>query len=395
LDRGSVRDLAARLGVGDRQLRRLFLRHLGASPVAVAQTRRVLFAKKLIDETPLSMAQVGLAAGFSSVRRFNGAIREAYGAAPRDLRRTSAPHRSTGDGCDLTLRLAYRPPFDWSAITRFLAARAIPGVESVSPGAYRRTLVSNGGEGLLEVSPDPGADHLVAHIRLEDAAPLHRIAERTRRIFDLGADPDVIAADLARTPRLRDAVREAPGVRVPGAWDGFELAVRAVLGQQVSVKGANTLAGRLVTRFGARSRLAAGDADLHSLFPTPEALATADIAEIGIPRARAEAISALARAIAGGELDLDAPQDLDEAVAQLTAFPGIGEWTAHYIAMRARNEPDAFPATDLGLRRALARNGRPISGAELRSIAEDWRPWRAYAAMLLWTRRSTAVTQAW
>jgi AraC family transcriptional regulator of adaptative response / DNA-3-methyladenine glycosylase II len=386
LDRAGVGELAGRLGLGERQLRRLFLRHLGASPGAVAQTRRLLFAKKLIDETRLPMAQVGLAAGFASIRRFNAAIRDAYGVAPRELRRRSGPRTGADGSCDITLKLAYRPPFDWPGINRFLAARAIPGVESVSPDAYRRTLAIDGAEGRLEVAPDPGAHQLVANIRIEGAAPLQQISERIRRIFDLGADPDVIAADLAGAPHLRDAVRAAPGVRVPGAWDGFELAVRAILGQQVSVKGATTLSGRLVMRFGERSRRAAGDDALHSLFPTPAVLASADIAEIGLPRARADAISSLAGAVARGELDFDAPRDLDDAIAQLTSLPGIGEWTAQYIAMRALGEPDAFPATDLGLRRALAIDGRPMGDGELRAAAEGWRPWRAYAAMLLWTR---------
>jgi AraC family transcriptional regulator of adaptative response / DNA-3-methyladenine glycosylase II len=383
LDRGGVGELAARLGVGDRQLRRLFLRHLGASPVAVGQTRRVLFAKKLIDETSLSMAQVALSSGFSSIRRFNDVIQKTYGVPPRALRRRSSADRSRAR--DITLKLAYRPPFDWTAIIRFLAARAIPGVESVSPAAYRRTLSVGGREGLLAVFPDRDAHRLVAHIRLDDPMPLQQISERIRRLFDLGADPDVIAADLARAPRLREALRAQPGLRVPGAWDSFELAVRAVLGQQVSVKGATTLCGRLVARFGERSDIAGGEGDLHSLFPSPEVLAAANLGEIGLPRARSAAISALARAVVGGELQLDASRDLDAAITQLTALPGIGEWTAHYIAMRALREPDAFPATDLGLRRALGSNGRPSSGAELRDIAEDWRPWRAYAAMLLWT----------
>jgi AraC family transcriptional regulator of adaptative response / DNA-3-methyladenine glycosylase II len=385
LDRGGVAELAARLGVGDRQLRRLFLRHLGASPVAVGQTRRVLFAKKLIDETPLPMAQVALSAGFASIRRFNDAIQKAYGLPPRDLRRRSSPDRSQNIAGDITLKLAYRPPFDWTAIINFLAARAIPGVESVSSTAYRRTLAVAGVEGVLAVSPDPGAHRLVARIRVEDPTPLQAISERIRRLFDLAADPGVIAADLARAPHLCEALRAKPGLRVPGAWDGFELAVRAVLGQQISVKGATTLSGRLVARFGERSSIARGDGDLHSLFPTAETLAASDLTEIGLPRARAAAISSLAGAVADGELRLAAPRDLDAAIEQLTALPGIGEWTAQYIAMRALREPDAFPATDLGLRRALGATGRPRSGAELRDIAEGWRPWRAYAAMLLWT----------
>jgi len=331
------------------------------------------------------MAQVALAAGFSSVRRFNDAIQKTYGAPPSALRRRGSPARSRSRACDITLKLAYRPPLDWSAITRFLAARAIPGVESVLPTAYQRTFAVDGSAGLLAVFPDPGAHQLVAQIRLEDPRPLQQISERIRRLFDLDADPAVIAADLARAAQLREAVRARPGLRLPGAWEGFELAVRIVLGQQVSVKGATTLCGRLVDRFGARLEIAGAGGDLRALFPSPEVLAAADLSGIGLPRARAAAISALARAVAGGELQLDASRDLDSAVAQLTALPGIGEWTAHAIAMRALREPDAFPATDLGLRRALGSNGRPLSEAALRDIAEDWRPWRAYAAILLWT----------
>jgi AraC family transcriptional regulator of adaptative response / DNA-3-methyladenine glycosylase II len=384
LDRGSVGELAARVGVGERQLRRLFLRHLGASPVSVAQTRRVLFAKKLIDETALPMVQVGLSAGFSSVRRFNDAIRSTYGRSPRELRSHRGRKAPSDDGCHLTLSLAYRPPFDWNALQRFLAVRAIPGVESVPGNCYRRTLVIGDSEGLLEVAPDPGANQLIARIRLEDARHVQTISQRTQRIFDLGADPAVIASDLGRDPFLAERLRAAPGVRVPGAWDGFELAVRAILGQQVSVKGATTLSGRLAERFGHPARLAKDDPDLAFLFPTPAILAESDIAAIGLPKARAEAIRSLARAVAAHEIDLDETCGLDDSIARLTALPGIGEWTAHYVAMRALREPDAFPHSDLGLRRALADPTGPISASRLRVISERWRPWRSYAAMLLW-----------
>ncbi len=393
LDHGNVSELAARVGVGERQLRRLFLRHLGASPVSVAQTRRVLFAKKLIDETALPMVQVGLSAGFSSVRRFNDAIRSTYGRSPRELR-SHRGHRNPSDDYNLTLSLAYRPPFDWNTLQRFLAIRAIPGVESVAENSYRRTLAIGDSEGLLEVAPDPSANQLVARIRLEDARHVQTISQRVQRIFDLGADPAVIASDLGRDPILAERLRAAPGIRVPGAWDGFELAVRAILGQQVSVKGATTLSGRLAERFGHPARLAKDDPDLTFLFPTPAILAESDIAAIGLPQARAEAIRSLARAVASDALDLDGCCDLDDSIARLTALPGIGDWTAHYIAMRALREPDAFPHSDLGLRRALADPTGPISASRLRVISERWRPWRAYAAMLLWTSTSIEKSDA-
>lgn len=388
LDGGDVGTFAARLGVGERQLRRLFAHHLGASPGAVAQTRRVLFAKKLIDETDLPMTEVALASGFSSIRRFNDAIRNVYAMPPRELRSRSAIRTRTDGTCDLTLRLAYRPPFDWSALTQFLAFRAIPGVEAVTNESYRRTFAFDEGQGSLEVSPDPKRALLLARIRFDGAVPLQRIAERVRRIFDLGADPAVIMADLGRSETLRDAVAAAPGIRVPGTWDAFELSVRAVLGQQVSVRGATTLCGRLVERFGTPARFGCGGTGAWALFPSAAILAEADVASIGLPRSRAAAISALARAAVDGVLDFGACGDLDEIVARLVNLPGIGDWTAHYIAIRAANEPDAFPAGDLGLRRAVGEEGRPATGAALRSLAESWRPWRAYAAMLLWTQAS-------
>jgi AraC family transcriptional regulator of adaptative response / DNA-3-methyladenine glycosylase II len=394
LDHGRVDDLAARLGVGDRHLRRLFLEHLGATPTAVAQTRRVLFAKKLIDETDLSMGEIAHSAGFSSVRRFNAVLRETYGRAPRELRRGRNPDGS-GTGSEITLRLPFRPPFDWASVAAFLAPRATPGVEEASPDFYRRTVRIDGVRGVIAVRPVEGESWLAVRIALSGPALLIDVAERARMIFDLGADPEPIASHLRRDRRIARVLRKVPGVRVPGAWDGFELAVRAILGQQVSVRGATTLAGRIVAKYGdpldvdgssLRSRL--GTDGLHLLFPGPERLAAADLTTSGLPRARARAISTLASSVASGEIRLDGTGDPDATMAQLTDLPGVGEWTAQYIAMRALREPDAFPATDLGLRRALGNGKGPAPGGRVREQAEAWRPWRAYAAMALWMAAS-------
>jgi AraC family transcriptional regulator of adaptative response / DNA-3-methyladenine glycosylase II len=380
LDEAGTEALAARLGVGDRHLRRLFSTHLGASPHAVASTRRTLFAKQLIDQTSLPMAQVAFAAGFSSVRRFNDAMQAAYGRPPRALRRLAG---RAAAGAPLELRLGYRPPYGWDDLLAFLAARAIPGVESVSDGCYRRSFRLGGSVGWLEARLLPESRQIGVRIRAIGALRLIDLAPRLRGLFDLGADPEEIAAQLAEEPVLREALRRAPGVRVPGALDGFELAVRAILGQQVSVAAATRLAGRLAQRFGeelpadCRPRDGADAPVLE--FPQPERLADADIAAIGMPASRAEAIRALARSVARGELRLEPGADPTETRARLVALPGIGDWTAAYVAMRALREPDAFPSGDLGLRRALG-----IARAELDARAERWRPWRAYAAMLLW-----------
>ena len=386
LDAGRVDDLARRLGIGERHLRRLFVEHLGASPLAVAQTQRILFAKKLIDETALPMAAVAQAAGFASVRRFNDAVLKTYGRPPRLLRRARRGDGNGGRSGDVRLKLPFRAPYDWDAMLRFLDLRATPGVESARAGAYQRSVSIDGVRGLVEVRAVRGEKHLLARIRLSSAAPLIQVAERLRRIFDLGADPHEIASHLRRDPRLAPLVRARPGLRIPGAWDGFELAVRAILGQQVSVKGATTLAGRLVQAYGEPLVLdtrEAEDESLRFLFPEPEALAGADLTALGLPRSRAAAISCLASAVARKELVLDAVGDLEETLRRLRALPGVGDWTAQYIAMRALREPDAFPATDLGLRRALAEDGEPASANEVARRAESWRPWRAYAAIHL------------
>jgi len=280
----------------------------------------------------------------------------------------------------MTVRLAFRPPLDWSGLLGFLAPRATPGVEAVAGGVYRRTIGLGDAAGTIEVRAAAGEPHLVMRVRRRR---LPEVVERARRLFDLDADPVRIADHLARSPELAPLVARRPGLRVPGAWDAFELAVRAVLGQQVTVRGATTLAGRLVRAFG--RPLDRAEDGLTHLFPRPEALADTDLASIGLPRARAATIRGLARAVARGELVLDASRGLEDAVARLAAVPGIGAWTAHYIAMRALGEPDAFPAADLGLRRALGNGAGPLAPARVAERAEAWRPWRAYAAMHLWT----------
>jgi len=361
LDEASVDHLAERLGIGSRHLRRLFLRYLGATPVAVAQTRRVHFAKKLIDETRLPMTQVALASGFGSIRRFNATFQKLYGRTPSELRQSN---RQNGqEPGHYTFRLGYRPPFDWDSLAAFLAARAIPGVESVEDGEYRRNILLDGRPGAIAVRPSAEKNYLELQIRYPDPAALFRIVERVRQIFDLGADPGEVASHLKRHVRLKPMVRAFPGLRVPGCWDGFELSVRAILGQQVSVKGASTLAGRVAARFGSPF-------DGGFLFPRPEILADADLAPVGLPRQRADSIRGLAASVALGEVRFDGSLPPEEFERAITRISGIGPWTAQYIAMRL-GEPDAFPAGDLYLR-AVARE------------AEAWRPWRAYAAMYFW-----------
>jgi AraC family transcriptional regulator of adaptative response / DNA-3-methyladenine glycosylase II len=382
LDEGSVEGLADRLGIGERHLRRLFLKHLGASPIAVAQTKRLHFAKQLIDETDLPMAQIAFEAGFLSLRRFNAAMKRAFDRSPTHLRKAGRS-RAKGSGGELVLRLPFRPPLDWDRIERFLCVRAIPGVEAVRPRSYRRVVRLDDAVGVLEVTPTDGQPFLSLRIPSQLSKGLLMIIERIRRLFDLGAVPSEISAHLSGDPCLAPRIEVCRGLRVPGAWDGFELAVRAVLGQQVTVRGATTLIGRLVQAFGERV-IEDPDADITHTFPAPDVLATANVERIGLPRARAACVRALAAAVSRGDLSLNESVGLERSIAQLTEIPGIGPWTAHYIAMRALGEPDAFPEGDLGLRRALS-NGRLISTSALAERAEQWRPWRAYAAMTLWS----------
>lgn len=390
LDELDVEGLADRLGVGERQLRRLFRQHLGASPVAVAQTRRVLLAKQLVHETRLPMTEIALAAGFGSVRRFNETFRQLFHRPPSALRRGSAPELSSGPAGEVTIRLRYRPPYDWPSMLAFLARRAIPGVETVTGERYARAIEIDGVRGTVAVEPEDGA--LRATVRFARLSALPKIIARLRRVFDLAADPQAIGAQLAEDPALAPLVAARPGLRVPGAWDGFELAVRAVLGQQITVAAAIGLAGKLVARHGAP--LAPGETatpGLTHVFPAAERVAAADLTTLGMPRSRVACLSSLAAAVAADPQIFGAGRTLEDAITRLRGLAGIGDWTAQYIAMRELREPDAFPAADIGLLRALAdRTGRRPTPAELLARAERWRPWRAYAAQHLWAADAEA-----
>jgi AraC family transcriptional regulator of adaptative response / DNA-3-methyladenine glycosylase II len=376
LQDGGVEGLAERLGVGSRHLRRLFLQHLGATPSAVAQTQRLHFAKKLIDETSLPMNQVALASGFGCVRRFNARILSVFHRTPTQLRRLRRQTIIQPQNQYL-FRLRFRPPYDWSGMLAFLAPRATPGIETVDSERYRRSISLDGDRGYFEVSLDETNNTLVVRVQFGNPNSLFFIVERIRAMFDLNADWAAIVEGLGTDPILRVSLSAHPGLRVPGCWTGFELATRTILGQQVSVQAATTFAGRMVKTFGQPFPGANG---LTHLFPTPEALAKARLAGIGLPRARAETIQTLAREVCNGRISFDRIVDSEDFLIRLCEIPGIGKWTAQYVAMRALGEPDAFPSGDLGLLHALdLRTPR-----ELDERAESWRPWRAYAVMYLW-----------
>jgi AraC family transcriptional regulator of adaptative response / DNA-3-methyladenine glycosylase II len=384
----SLEELADKLGVTDRQMRRVFHGEFGVSPIEYWQTQRLLLAKQLLTDSRLSVAAVALASGFQSLRRFNVALKKRYRMTPTELRRKQKKDPA-GNASEFSFRLGYRAPMDWDRLLDFLGRRAIPGVEAVAEGAYFRTVRIVRGEtehrGFLEVRNVP--DQRLISVRLSDTlAPVCVVVlERIRRLFDLEVDPAAIAAVLG--PLAKDR----PGLRVPGSFDGFETSIRAVLGQQISVAGARTLAGRLVERFG--SRIDVPIASLSHIFPTASriARATADeIGRLGITGRRVETIIALARSINRGELLLEPCNRVEGTLRQLRKIPGIGEWTAQYIAMRALSWPDAFPHTDLGIRHALAEN-KP---ARILEMTEKWRPWRAYAALHLWAGLPSKKTDA-
>jgi AraC family transcriptional regulator of adaptative response / DNA-3-methyladenine glycosylase II len=382
LDDGNLEQLADRLGVTSRHLRRLFGKHLGASPLAVAHTQRLHFAKNLIDQTSLSMKDISIASGFGSVRRFNDTFKKTYGRSPGELRRR---RDATVTASAFAVQLPYRRPFDWDGLLTFFAARATPGVENVQDGRYLRTIAIGDERGILDVQHS--GDHLLLSLHGIGTTSLFSIVQRARSLFDLDASTDEIARVLSVDSRLKALLKKKPGVRVPGSWDGFELTVRAILGQQISVSAATTLAGRIADRYGERFEVAVDGLQKapDRLFPEPQRLMRARLENLGIIAGRARTIRSVARAVVDGTLSFDTAGSPDDFCELLQSIKGIGDWTAQYVAMRALKSPDAFPASDLGLLRAFDRPGKPrMRPVELMNRAEEWRPWRAYAALLLW-----------
>jgi len=390
-DEESLPALAARLGIGERQLRRLFVERLGAPPIAVRRTRRLLFAKQLLTETRLPVIQVALAAGFGSLRRFNAAFRDAYRMAPSDLR------RHPGASCDdsLALRLAFRPPFDLQSTLEFLRARALPGVEVVDALGYARVLAPDpedphSGPAWLRVGAWPNDAHAMK-LEVHGAAParLLGIIDRLRRMFDLDADPRGIDQVLSACDTLRPLVRRRPGLRIPGGWDGFEIVVRAIISDRTPPAVARATTERLTKRFGTAVS-ATPMPGLDRLFPTPAALADADLGSVGLGPAQAHTIRAIGRAMIDRRVDFKPEHTLDEFVTRWTSLPGISTWTAHYLALRALGHPDAFPINDVLLSRTRSATGVRLAARDVFAAAEAWRPWRGYAAVHLWRQAGAA-----
>ncbi|MGB6306569.1 MAG: AlkA N-terminal domain-containing protein, partial [Steroidobacteraceae bacterium] len=355
-------------------LRRVTEAELGVSPIELAQTQRLLLAKRLLGETRLSLTEIAFASGFGSVRRFNALFKARYGLSPRALRGAPAP--AEGVHC----QLEFRPPFAWSRLLDYLGRRAIPGVEMADATHYRRTVAIEDHRGWMAVSRGKKDNALDVEISPSLTPVIGAVIARVKRLFDLGAVPDAVSALLLQDPLLAKVVRKIPGLRVAGAFDGFELAVRAILGQQVSVKGATTLAGRWAQAFG--DPIATPFPELNRLTPSAQrmlGIGADEIAALGIVGARARCLSGLARAVLDKQVVLSFAPNVEDQIEGLMRLPGIGPWTAHYIAMRALHWPDAFPSGDLMLMRAANASER-----ELQQLSQAWRPWRAYATHYLW-----------
>jgi AraC family transcriptional regulator of adaptative response / DNA-3-methyladenine glycosylase II len=380
LDGASVSTLADELEVTPRQLSRLFRDHIGASPVEVAQTRRIHFAKKLIDETDLPFAEICFAAGFGSVRRFNSVFSAAYQRSPTQLRRQQPKQRLPEKS--IRIALAYRPPFDWQSMLAFLKYRHIPGVEHVTENSYARTISIDGMAGDFKVEFAEHSTDLQVEINFPDSKALYNIVDRIRSLFDLRADSESIERFFKQDAVLKPLVEKYTGMRVPGCWDGFEVSVRAILGQQVTVAAATTLAGRLVKKLGAP--YLGHNKHLSRVFPSAQTMAGSELEGLGIVGARIYAIKTLAQKVAAGEIVINCTVPTERFVQTICTIKGIGEWTAYYIAMRALNDPNAFPYSDLILCRAATEPGRSLTPKQLRELSRCWQPWRAYGVILLW-----------
>ncbi len=397
VDREGVEGLSRRLGYSTRQLNRLVTAEVGTGPLAIARAQRSQTARILLETTDLPITEIAFAAGFASVRQCNDTVREIFADTPSGLRARAAKTalgkravRQRSDAAGIRLRLPCRRPFDPRSILDFLGARTLPAVESLTDGTYRRSVRLPHGHGVLALSAplsdDPdGPAYAEGELRLSDLRDLTTAVSRCRQLLDLDADPIAVADALGPDPHLGPLLARDPGRRVPGAADGFELAVRAVIGQQVSVAGARTVAGRLVAAAG--EALAEPVGSVTHLFPTPSALAALAEREPGafaMPAGRRRALAALAHAVASSDVVIDPGADPAELRHSLVALPGIGPWTAEYVAMRALRDPDAFMPTDLGIRRGAAAIGLPDDAAPLATWSERWRPWRSYAMAHLW-----------
>ena len=385
IDRDGVPGLAARLGYSVRQLERLLVGELGAGPLALARAQRAQTARTLIESTSLSMAEVAMAAGFASIRQFNDTVRAVFALTPTELRRRRARGPVVGPpGSSLDLRLSFRRPLCPENLFGHLAATAIDGVEEIRGDTYRRTLRLPGGPGVVGLTPRP--DHVSCRLRLADLRDLSTAIARCRWLLDLDADPEAIDRQLALDPALTAAVAAAPGRRVPRTVDGAEMAIRAVVGQQISTAAARTHAARLVARYG--EPVLDPEGGLTHLFPAPEGLA--DVA-LAMPGGRNRTLKALLGALASGSVDLTPGGDRERSLAALEALLGIGPWTRDVVAMRALGDPDAFPVGDLGVRRGAATLDLPDVRPALVARAERWRPWRAYAVQHLWAATSHPI----
>jgi AraC family transcriptional regulator of adaptative response / DNA-3-methyladenine glycosylase II len=380
VDRAGVAGLARQLGYSERQLHRQLVAELGVGPVALARAQRAQTARLLLETTGLAAADIAFAAGFTSVRQFNDTIREVFAATPTQLRRAGRGAAQSSSPGTVVVRLPYREPMDLAGLMDFLAARAVPAVEEHGEH-FRRSVRLAHGDGVLELAPGPG--HVRCSLHLADLRDLTAAVHRCRRLLDLDADPVAVEAALRSDPLLAPLVRRRPGRRVPGHVDGAELAVRAVIGQQVSVAAARTVAASLVTRWG--KPLTSPIGGVTHLFPTADALASADPTDLSMPRARGRALVTIAAAVADGRVDLEPGADRGEVERALLALPGVGPWTASYVAMRALGDPDVFLPTDQGVRHALAQLGQPDRPSAVAAIAQRWRPWRSYAVQHLWS----------
>ncbi len=383
VDREGVTGLASRLGYSERQLHRVLVAEVGAGAQALARAQRAHTARTLIETTDLKLSEVAFAAGFASIRQFNDTVRAVFATTPRDLRDKAAARGAAPVPGTMVLRLASRQPFDGRWLLDLLASKAVPGVEAYDGTTFRRALLLPHGEATVDLDWQPrAADHVLATLRLEDPRDVVPAVARVRRLLDLDADSAAVDELLGADPLLGGLVAARPGIRVPGAVDGPEMAVRAVIGQQVSVAGARTVAGRLVTSYG--KPLTRPDGALTHHFPTPDALASVDPDSLPMPGSRARSIVGLATAVAAGDVELDPAADRDRTEAALLGLPGIGPWTADYLRMRVLGDPDSFLPSDLGVRRGLERLGAAGDPRSATAAAEAWRPWRSYALMHLW-----------